>query len=1062
MKSVEIKRPFKVSIGNLLKLQVKDGRKSLLLELISKVFNKKISINVFNKELFEEHINCNISEDIINRYIVVKRNLVIKTDSQMANLVKDYFNNSQLDIVNIEKIIKDDYKEIQRQIDLYQNLIDKLSKEKENYILIKEIYIRAKKDFTVHPELIKDYKKMGSTVKRVLFSLPILSTVPIQDIVPTVPIQDTFDNLSSSFFHLKIQKNKSITENEFEQLKKYMMLAYSVSTKKLKQYSTDIDKISREYTFKNSVVDKNDVLLCEFLNNNYPEEWFENQYSINVEQVNIDLPKIFYDLLYSKLDFQTFEKILNLDYMFGIRNKVIEILSKHNCAFDELHNVLQKDLESKYLNIDKIRSNMTPLSKSVLSDPNKGDWEVYEDALINNWLDTNDCEDFYFFARNPKLDIKRNAVCAIDFGTKSTVVAIRDKDERLLRIGNGNSYSDLRKEDFENPTFLYFQDFNEFNEGYKKRIGRPFTKWSDVLVSHEAASKFYDEIDDEKSYYATFNELKQWANTKNRHQILIDKSGNRVKLNSYLNLTSKATFDPIELYAYYLGLYINNYNNGIYLHYTLSFPVNYGVKIQEKLLNSFERGLKKSLPPSILSDSNIIEEFEIYAGASEPAAYAISALETYGLEPDANEEIAYGVFDFGGGTTDFDFGIERKPKDGRRRFDLVQFGKGGNPYLGGENLLQLLAYEVYKSNESEMRRHQIQIILPAKGRMQSGLESLVLENGRATNEAYTNMRILMEVLRPIWEETEGYLDEFNEGRKTVKLYVEQDGSLIGKDIRLTVNVEELRNILEANMFEGVNGFINQMMNTFANRNLTTYPIHIFLAGNSCQSKLLQEIFVKALMEKYKDFLNSNSKKNSSNSILYKLYPPLGTKFDIHSLLNIFDTKDEKMRLSNILYGENLSISDSLDRVRTGKTGVVFGLLRSRRGGKDIRIINENITNENEITFPYYLGVEYDNHVFRTVIPKSISYDKWEPFEWADEDRFELHYTSDDRALTDSIPISETKSIVCKIKKCDIDENKKVFIKRIAIDKIQYCVAYPDTFDNNPGEADVYNVKLGGN
>lgn len=43
MKSVEIKRPFKVSIGNLLKLQVKDGRKSLLLELISKVFNKKIS-----------------------------------------------------------------------------------------------------------------------------------------------------------------------------------------------------------------------------------------------------------------------------------------------------------------------------------------------------------------------------------------------------------------------------------------------------------------------------------------------------------------------------------------------------------------------------------------------------------------------------------------------------------------------------------------------------------------------------------------------------------------------------------------------------------------------------------------------------------------------------------------------------------------------------------------------------------------------------------------------------------------------------------------------------------
>ena len=859
---------------------------------------------------------------------------------------------------------------------------------------------------------------------------------------------------------LIIDKPDILSVDEFERIKKYMMLTYSLNTKELKQYEYNDECIIDQFYKDKNIIDVKDQLLNQFFNNNYPDDWYENLYNITIEEISLDLPKMFSDWIDNKLDSETFEKLLKSDNLSNIRCKINECLSRYNS--DNLRRVLQKDLENRYLNIDKIRSNMTPLSKSVLSDPNKGDWEVYEDALINNWLDTNDCEDFYFFARNPKLDIKRNAVCAIDFGTKSTVVAIRDKDERLLRIGNGNSYSDLRKEDFENPTFLYFQDFNEFNEGYKKRIGRPFTKWSDVLVSHEAASKFYDEIDDEKSYYATFNELKQWANTKNRHQILIDKSGNRVKLNSYLNLTSKATFDPIELYAYYLGLYINNYNNGIYLHYTLSFPVNYGVKVQEKLLNSFERGLKKSLPPTILSDTNIIEEFEIYAGASEPAAYAISALETYGLEPDANKEIAYGVFDFGGGTTDFDFGIERKPKDGRRRFDLVQFGKGGNPYLGGENLLQLLAYEVYKSNESEMRRHQIQIILPAKGRMQSGLESLVLENGRATNEAYTNMRILMEVLRPIWEETEGYLDEFNEGRKTVKLYIEQDGSLIGKDIRLTVNVEELRNILEANMFDGVNGFINQMMNTFANRNLTTYPIHIFLAGNSCQSKLLQEIFVKALMEKYNDFLNSNSKRNSNNSILYKLYPPLGTKFDIHSLLNIFDTKDEKMRLSNILYGENLSISDSLDRVRTGKTGVVFGLLRSRRGGKDIRIINENITNENEITFPYYLGVEYDNHVFRTVIPKSISYDKWEPFEWADEDRFELHYTSDDRALTDSIPISETESIVCKIKKCDIDENKKVFIKRIGIDKIQYCVAYPDTFDNNPGEADVYNVKLGGN
>lgn len=1036
MKSIETNRPFKISIDAIKSILNNDKEISLISELKKSIFNKKETVEVFDKSLFKDKYEWNITTKIINRYITVKRKNIVLLESQNDNI-----NRENLYIIDTKKVLKSEYKEIDTIINDYYKLTKKVI-ECKSESLLKNLLIAKSVNFTFNAE----------AVAKANFSLA----------------AEFAERILGWYFCKKeeraliIDKPDILSVDEFERIKKYMMLTYSLNTKELKQYEYNDECIIDQYYRDKNLIDTDDQLLSQFFNNNYSDDWYENQYSITIEEIDLDLPKMFSDWIDNKLDSETFEKILNLDHLSNIKCKINECLPRYN--FDDLRRVLQKDLEDKYLNIDKIRSNMTPLSKSVLSDPNKGDWEVYEDALLNNWLNTNNSEDSYFFARNPKLDIKRNAVCAIDFGTKSTVVAIRDKDERLLRIGNGNSYSDLRKEDFENPTFLYFQDFKEFNKDYKKRIGRPFTKWRDVLVSHEAASKFYDEIDDEKSYYATFNELKQWANTKNRHQILIDKSGNRVKLNSYLNLTSKDTFDPIELYAYYLGLYINNYNNGIYLHYTLSFPVNYGVKIQEKLLNSFERGLKKSLPPTILSDSNIIEEFEIYAGASEPAAYAISALETYGLEPNSNEEIAYGVFDFGGGTTDFDFGIERKPKDGRRRFDLVQFGKGGNPYLGGENLLQLLAYEVYKCNESEMRRHQIQIVLPAKGRMQSGLESLVLENGRATNEAYTNMRILMEVLRPIWEETEGYLDEFNEGRKTVKLYIEQDGSLIGKDIRLNINVEALREILAANILDGVNGFINQMMATFANRNLNTYPIHIFLAGNSCQSKLLQEIFVRELMAKCNDFINSNNKKNknSNNSILYKLYPPLGTNFDINSLLHIFNTKDEKTLLSNILYGDNLLINDSLDRVKTGKTGVVFGLLRSRRGGKDIRIINENITDENEITFPYYLGVEYDNHVFRTVIPKSISYDKWEPFEWADEDRFELHYTSDDRALTDSIPISETESIVCKIKKCDIDENKKVFIKRIGIDKIQYCVAYPDTFDHNPGEADVYNVKLGGN
>ena len=262
-----------------------------------------------------------------------------------------------------------------------------------------------------------------------------------------------------------------------------------------------------------------------------------------------------------------------------------------------------------------------------------------------------------------------------------------------MRIGTGDYTQAPRKEDYENPTTVYFSNIKNFLKNYAQQSGRPYTKWEDLMVSHQAAEHLYDNIDNSTTYYATFSELKQWANDKKRHQVLQDESGKEIELIPYLTIQNRARYiDPIELYAYYLGLYINNMTNGIYLSYILSFPVNYGKDVQEKLLESFKIGLQKSLPPSILEDEELMETFEVYAGASEPAAYAISALEQYKLEPQSeDEEVSYAVFDFGGGTTDFDFGIERKPANQRRKFEIEQFGKGGDPYLGGENVLQLLA-----------------------------------------------------------------------------------------------------------------------------------------------------------------------------------------------------------------------------------------------------------------------------------------------------------------------------------------------------------------------------------
>ena len=60
-------------------------------------------------------------------------------------------------------------------------------------------------------------------------------------------------------------------------------------------------------------------------------------------------------------------------------------------------------------------------------------------------------------------------------------------------------------------------------------------------------------------------------------------------------------FDPIEAYAYHIGCRINDMSlNSIFLEYYLSFPVTYELSVKTKILESFKKGIMKSLPNSIL------------------------------------------------------------------------------------------------------------------------------------------------------------------------------------------------------------------------------------------------------------------------------------------------------------------------------------------------------------------------------------------------------------------------------------------------------------------------------
>ena len=696
-------------------------------------------------------------------------------------------------------------------------------------------------------------------------------------------------------------------------------------------------------------------------------------------------------------------------------------------------------LKTELLNCDHKRANIQPYDERILTDINRGHWDLFEPAREGD-IEIDLPQDEMLVARPPQMDVRLHGLCAIDFGTKSTIVVCRDGDARMLRIGKGDYSKAPTMKDFENPTAIELRDINSFLDAYRARVGRPFTEWDQVTVSHQAAEAIFKADVGSSVYNSVFNELKQWAKDEQSYPILKDLSGVTQDIKPYLETQSidGGDFDPIELYAYYLGLYINNMHHKIYLDYILSYPVNYRKDVREHIRASFERGLRKSLPPALQADEQMMKHFRVYLGASEPAAYAISALECFGLEPKRiGDKIAYGVFDFGGGTTDFDFGIEYIPENKRRNFVIDQFGFNGDILLGGENILELLAYEVYKDNIDIMRKNKIPFALPPGCELFAGAETLVSRTKDASS--HMNNRILAEKLRPIWEHTDE-IKSFGEDAMPVTLFSRaknNDSYTLG--VKLNVDVKRLEKRIEERIRVGVENFFQSMYSAFEGK--AVYPIHIFLAGNSCRSavvKTLFDEFIKQEEGKLAENIKADSGQDKDTSGTFILHQPLGMGDEASAL-------DPSM----------------LDRQRTGKTGVAFGLLRCRKGGKDIKINNKNVDRDDEVKFQYFLGdAGADGQTFTVRIGREVKYGEWAYFTSADEADFEIYYTTTPRALKNNLPIEQVSMVRCVLDDEDVseDDDAGVYVRKVDPNTIEYAAGSEDDFKGE-FKGKIYRQKL---
>ncbi|WP_233704198.1 Hsp70 family protein [Helicobacter bizzozeronii] len=655
------------------------------------------------------------------------------------------------------------------------------------------------------------------------------------------------------------------------------------------------------------------------------------------------------------------------------------------------------------LQADTIRANLKPYDSKILSDANRGLWELWEDQDIGE----GELVPFKspVFARNPKADIKEGIV-GIDFGTTSSVVVCQEESAQIypLRIGLGDLTQEIEKNQYENPTIISFNNLTGFLKSYKAQTGRPKTQWNDVNVSHTAYSAFLGSPSSE--YNAYLSELKQWAGNKYEKLQILDKQKAHFEVKGSLDV-KKDDLNPIELYAYYLGLYINNQHHGIFLNYLLSFPVTYELEVRNMILESFKKGLAKSLPKA-LHDQRIVKQLKVEAGASEPAAYAIMALEGYGFNPTQEERIFYGVFDFGGGTTDFDFGLfQGADEHSRYDYTLEHFGGGGDRYLGGENLLELASFEIFKRNKDLLLEKQIPVRKPAEGEGFLGSEVLI----NNSQEAYTNTKSLMEKLRPLWEGR----DFEDEGELSLMLFDRHGSSIPG--VSLDFSAREILALFKERIKRGVENFFYDFVSAVevyfeqgGDGAMDIDTLHIFLAGNSSKSTFVEELF----LEKIAQF--------SQEGFNFVLHKPLG--------------------------GTDLQKPN-------GKTGVAFGLLRARKGGT-IQVIDSNV--KQNIAFKYYIGRARRGQ-FEVLLDRKQAYHTWVKFIDASESHFELYYTSQASASTQSLSISDGAISKKSLETGIANAHAFVFVRLVSPSALEFVVATQEGLESGKYLSALKRVEL---
>lgn len=591
------------------------------------------------------------------------------------------------------------------------------------------------------------------------------------------------------------------------------------------------------------------------------------------------------------------------------------------------------------------------------------------------------------------VNLKNNSnSIVIDFGTSSTCVAYSNSEMITLESMDGSIKNKSRI--FENPTNFMVNNWNNFSEKWLRE------DYPDILRM--------DYLGDSKGHFIQGNRLKEGFINKEILNATLDK----IKLIPYTKLKlekrlkfkaaidnekeillvtgdeeqeNEESFKPIVAYAYLLGRNIMSPKKGsstelkdeeIPVKFRMTIPTKFDSEIKEIIKQDIEKGIKLAAP------KNIRDSIKVEIGNEEPVAFVGAMIQ----EKKLRWGDKFAIFDFGGGTLDFAFGLYREATEDDIEDEEIEsvleiYNTDGNERGGAEYLINKLSYYVYRENEDTMLENKIPFIVPIDEKKVEFFDENLL-SGKSTN-AELNLKAFNEfITRKI------FINDEDISSLSLEL---KDIDNAQKTPTLTVDTTLIKDRIRDNMEMMVDNFVEMMLRDIPE----PYDnLKIFRAGNGSRNTILEEVFKNKL---------ENHSKFSSSKICF--------------------------------------VDDPSQNGINPKTAVVLGEVNLRRNQAQMKIIYRNKIEgkENETPFEFYVGRQdrQGSSDFEELLYKGSTEKQWKDYGLVSKENKEkeIFYT-DVRGITD-IKDSRLRYQRFIFTDEEMAESRRLWIRANSANKIEY-------------------------